>query len=114
MPSGIPIRSASATATRVSASVSMLSCHRPCRPMNVNPPTASRATFQLPNVQDRKPSDGKTPSQPITAAAVAVRLRDERLHPGDEPVDERADLVEEAGEDRVGVLVLADPGVQVV
>ena len=51
-PSGIANSSATNTAERVSARVSMLSCHRPCSPKKVKPATASSATRQLPTAQE--------------------------------------------------------------
>ena len=65
MPSGMPMSSEIATAAMVSASVSMLSCHRPCRPMNNKPHSVSSATFQLPSTQARKVNSTTTPSQPM-------------------------------------------------
>ena len=65
MPNGIPMSSAIATAAMVSASVSMLSCHRPCRPMNNKPHRVSSPTFQLPSTQARKVNSTTTPSQPM-------------------------------------------------
>ncbi len=65
MPNGIPMSSAIATAAMVSPSVSMLSCHRPCRPMNNKPHRVSSPTFQLPSIQARKVNSTTTPSQPM-------------------------------------------------
>lgn len=64
-PSGIANSSATRTAESVRARVSMLSCHSPCRPMKVNPATASSATRQLPTAQETYPAMPTTPSQPI-------------------------------------------------
>ncbi len=64
-PSGMPMTSETSTATSVRARVSMLSCHRPCRPMKVKPATASRATRALPQTQEKKPMIASTPSQPM-------------------------------------------------
>ena len=59
------------TAAMVSASVSMLSCHRPCRPMNNNPHRVSRPIFQLPNIQARNVKSTTTPSQPMSGTGRA-------------------------------------------
>ena len=53
MPRGIPMSSAIATAAMVKARVSMLSCHRPCRPMNRKPHSVSNAIRQLANTKAR-------------------------------------------------------------
>ena len=60
-PKGIPSANDRMMASRTTTSVSMLSCHRPCRPMNVKPATASRATRQLPNVHATRPMIASTP-----------------------------------------------------
>ena len=64
-PSGIPMSSEIVTAAIVSASVSMLSCHRPCSPMNNNPHSVSSPTFQLPSTHASNVNSTTTPSQPI-------------------------------------------------
>ena len=51
-PSGMPTSSEKSTAVSVSARVSMLGCHSPCRPMKKNPPEASSPTRQLPSAQE--------------------------------------------------------------
>ncbi len=78
-PSGMPMSSATKTADRVSASVSMLSCHRPCSPKKVKPATARRATRQLPTAQETYPASPTTPSQPICGTGrlpVGCEIRD--------------------------------------
>ena len=52
MPSGMPMTSAMSTAAMVSASVSMLSSHSPCRPKKTNPATARTATRTLPTTHE--------------------------------------------------------------
>jgi hypothetical protein len=47
IPSGMLNSSAMITADRVSARVSMLSCHSPCSPTTIRPAAVSSATFAL-------------------------------------------------------------------
>ena len=58
----MPITSATETATRISASVSMLASHRPSTPSDRNPRPASSAILQ------------PASSPPITAAAVTTPI----------------------------------------
>ena len=65
MPSGMPIRSDSATAASVRPSVSMLSSHRPSAPRLAKPVTARSATLQPPARNPMTPAAPMTPIQPI-------------------------------------------------
>ena len=61
----MPTSSEKSTAVSVSARVSMLGCHSPCRPMKKNPAEASSPTRQLPSAHETKPTSATTPSQPM-------------------------------------------------